>query len=104
MRSEVQPIEWAVFEKEVSSQPLTRKQYLAVELSDRIATHRGDPDLMSELKQVYRDDEIVGLCLNAAIAHAGHVLNEAVRLSPEEGAACTLPGQVEGPDETSPRS
>ena len=91
MRSEVEPIEWAVFEEEVSPEPLTRKQYLAVCLSDRIATHRVDPKLMAELKQEYNDAEIVGLCMNAAIAHAGHVLNEAVRLSPEEGAACALP-------------
>ena len=90
VRSEVEPSEWAVFEEEVSPEPLTRKQYLATLLSDRIATHRVDPELMTELKKEYRDDEIVGLCMNAAIAHAGHVLNQAVRLSPEEGAACSV--------------
>lgn len=102
MRSEVGPIEWAVFEDEVSPEPLTRKQYLAVCLSDRIATHRVDPELMAELKKEYSDAEIVGLCMNAAISHAGHVLNEAVRLSPEEGAACSLPGLTEDPEEASP--
>ena len=95
MRSEVEPIEWAVFEAEVSPEPLNRKQYLAVCLSDRIATHRVDAELMAELKQEYSAAEIVGLCINAAISHAGHVLNEAVRLSPEEGAACALPQLTE---------
>ena len=95
VRSEVEPIEWAVFEEEVSPEPLDRKQYLAACLSDRIATHRVDAELMAELKQEFRDDEIVGLCMSAAIAHAGHVLNEAVRLSPEEGAACSLPHPAE---------
>lgn len=95
VRSEVQPIEWAVFEPEVSPEPLTRKQYLAVLLSDGIAIHRVRPELIADLRSEYRDDEIVGLCMAAAIAHAGHVLNEAVRLSPEEGAACALPGHAE---------
>ena len=101
MRSEVGPIEWAVFEDEVSPEPLTRKQYLAVNLSDRIATHRVDAELMAELKKEFSDEEIIGLCMNAAISHAGHVLNEAVRLSPEEGAACTLPGLEENQAERS---
>ncbi len=96
VRSEVEPIEWAVFEEEVSPEPLTRKQYLAACLSDRIATHRVDRKLMAELKKEYSDAEIVGLCMNAAISHAGHVLNEAVRLSPEEGAACSLPQPADG--------
>ncbi len=100
MRSEVAPIEWAVFEPEVSAAPLTRKQYLAVCLSDRIASHRVDPELMTELKKEFSDAEIVGLCMNAAISHAGHVLNEAVRLSPEEGAACSLPLAAKEPEGT----
>ena len=100
VRSEVQPIEWAVFEPEVSPDPLARKQYLAVLLADGIASHDVAPELISDLRNEYRDDEVVALCMAAAIAHAGHVLNEAVSLSPEEGAACALPhlaeaGQVE---------
>ncbi len=91
VRSEVAPIEWAVFEAEVSPEPLDRRQYLAVLLSDGIASHRVGPELIAELRTVYREDEIVGLCMAAAIAHAGHVLNEAVRLSPAEGAACPIP-------------
>jgi len=57
---------------------------------------------MAELKKEYSDAEIVGLCMNAAISHAGHVLNEAVRLSPEEGVACSLPGLTEDPEEANP--
>ena len=102
MRSEVEPIEWAVFEEPVSPEPLTRKQYLAACLSDRLATHRVDPELMAELKTEYSDAEIVGLCMNAAISHAGHVLNEAVRLSPGEGAACSLPHPAQEHTESNP--
>lgn len=91
MRSAVEPIEWAVFEAEVNPEPLTRRQYLAVRLSDGIARHNVCDDLFEELKQEYSTPEIVGLCMAAAIAHAGHVLNEAVRLPPAEGVACPLP-------------
>lgn len=97
VRSEVEPIEWAVFEEEVSPEPLTRKQYLAVLLSDQIATHRVAPELMAELKREFREDEIVGLCMSAAIAHAGHVLNEAVRLSPAVGAVCSISRRKSSP-------
>lgn len=91
VRSEVQPIEWAVFEPEVNPAPLTRRQYLAVLLSDRFAAHDVPAALVRELRSEYSENEISGLLLAAAIAHAGHVLNEAVRLSPAEGAACEFP-------------
>ena len=44
-----------------------------------------------ELRKEYSTAEIVGLCMAAAIAHCGHVLNEAVRLPAGEGFACPLP-------------
>ncbi len=91
MRSAVEPIEWAVFEKEVNPEPLTRRQYLAVRLSDGVARHHVSDDLFNELKKEFSAEEIVGLCMAAAIAHAGHVLNEAVQLPPAEGAVCPLP-------------
>ncbi len=91
MRSEVEPIEWAVFEPEVNPEPLTRRQYLAVCLSDGIARHEVSEQLFAELKKEFSDKEIVGLCMAASIAHAGHVLNEAVRLPAAEGVACPLP-------------
>ncbi|MBI5119117.1 hypothetical protein HZA56_21845 [Candidatus Poribacteria bacterium] len=91
MRSAVEPIEWAVFEKEVNPEPLTRRQYLAVRLSDGIARHFVSDDLFDEIKKEFSIEEIVGLCMAAAIAHAGHVLNEAVQLPPAEGAVCALP-------------
>ena len=97
MRSEVEPIEWAVFEPEVNPGPLTRKQYLAVRLSDGVARHRVSDDLFDELKEEFSTEEIVGLCMAAAIAHAGHVLNEAVNLPAAEGAACPLPPR--GPEQ-----
>lgn len=91
MRSQVAPIEWAVFEQEVNPQPLTRRQYLAVVLSDRIARHAVPDDIFAEIKEEFTTKEIVGLCMAGAIAHAGHVLNEAVQLPPAEGMACPLP-------------
>ena len=91
MRSEVEPIEWAVFEPEVNPEPLTRRQYLAVCLSDGVARHYVPDALFNELKKELSIEEIVGLCMAAAIAHAGHVLNEAVQLPPAEGTACPLP-------------
>ena len=87
----MEPIEWAVFEPEINPEPLTRKQYLAVCLSDGIARHSVADELFEELKQEFSTEEIVGLCMAAAIAHAGHVLNEAVQLPPAEGVACPLP-------------
>ena len=91
MRSQVEPIEWAVFEPEVSPEPLTRRQYLAVCLSDGIAQHRVSDELFSEIRKEFTDREIVGLCMAASIAHAGHVLNEAIQLPAAEGVACLLP-------------
>ncbi len=91
MRSQVEPIEWAVFESEVNPEPLTRRQYLAVCLSDGIARHDVPDALFDELKTEYCTEEIVGLCMAAAVAHAGHVLNEAVKLPAAEGVACALP-------------
>ena len=91
VRSEVEPIEWAVFEPEVNPGPLTRKQYLAVCLSDGVARHSVSDELFEELKKEFSTEEIVGLCMAAAIAHAGHVLNEAVKLPAAEGVACPLP-------------
>lgn len=99
MRSEVEPIEWAVFEREVNPEPLSRRQYLAVCLSDGIARHEVSDELWKELTAEFTSREIVGLCMAASIAHAGHVLNEAVRLPAAEGVACPLParGQSAGP-------
>ena len=91
MRSEVEPIEWAVFEPEVNPEPLTRRQYLAVLLSEGMATHDVRDDLWTQLKAEFSDQELVGLCMAGAIAHAGHVLNEAVQLPAAEGVACPLP-------------
>lgn len=91
MRSQVEPIEWAVFETEIAPEPLTRRQYLAVRLSDGIARHSVSDDLFADLKAEFDDREIVGLCMAASIAHAGHVLNEAVQLPAAEGVACPIP-------------
>lgn len=91
MRSAVEPIEWAVFEAEVNPEPLSRRQYLAVRLSDGIAKHDVPDDLFEEVRTEFSTREIVGLCMAASIAHAGHVLNEAVRLPQAEGVACPLP-------------
>lgn len=91
MRSEVEPIEWAVFEAEVVPEPLTRRQYLAVLLSEAVARHEVSDALYSEVRVEYSEDEFVALAFAAAIAHAGHVLNEAVQLPPADGAACPLP-------------
>ena len=91
MRSVVEPIEWAVFESEVNPEPLSRRQYLAVRLSDGIARHDVPDGLFEEVRNEFSTREIVGLCMAASIAHAGHVLNEAVRLPQAEGVACPLP-------------
>ncbi len=91
MRSQVAPIEWAVFEERINPEPLTRRQYLAVRLSDAVARHVVPDDLFEQLQQEFPTQELVGLCLAAAIAHCGHVLNEAVRLPAREGAVCPLP-------------
>jgi len=96
VRSQVEPIEWAVFEPEIAPEPLTKRQYLAVRLSDAIARHDVPDDLFSELGREFGEREIVGLCMAASIAHAGHVLNEAVRLPAAEGAACPLPPRRPG--------
>lgn len=91
MRGVVAPIEWAVFEAEINPEPLTHRQYLAVRLSDGIARHAVPDDLWAELAAEYTTVELVALCLAASIAHAGHVLNEAVQLPAGEGHACPLP-------------
>lgn len=91
MRGQVAPIEWAVFEPDVSPEPLTRRQYLAVLLSDAMARHVVPDDVFGQVREEFTTREIVGLCMAAAIAHAGHVLNEAVQLPPAEGMACPLP-------------
>ena len=91
VRSEVAPIEWAVFEEQVNPEPLTRTQYLAILLSEGVARHDVSDELFEELREHYTTEEIVGLCMAASVAHAGHVLNEAVRLPAAEGVACPLP-------------
>jgi alkylhydroperoxidase family enzyme len=96
VRSQVEPIEWAVFEDEINPEPLTRRQYLAVRLSDAIARHHVPDDLFTALQREFDEREIVGLCMAASIAHAGHVLNEAVRLPAAEGVACPLPPRRPG--------
>ena len=68
VRSEVEPIDWAVFEPEVNPEPLTRRQYLAVLLSDGMARHDVPDDLWKKLKGEFSDQELVGLCMAAAIA------------------------------------
>ena len=67
------------------------RQYLAVCLSDGIARHEVSDELFAELEREFSHKEIVGLCMAASIAHAGHVLNEAVQLPAAEGVACPLP-------------
>ena len=91
MRSQVAPIEWAVFEERVNPEPLTRRQYLAVCLSDAIARHVVPDDLFESVRQEFSTEEVVGLCMAASIAHCGHVLNEAIQLPAGEGFACPLP-------------
>jgi len=49
-----------------------------------------------ELENEFSNKEIVGLCMAASIAHAGHVLNEAVQLRAAEGVACPLPPRNPG--------
>ena len=80
-----------MFEEQVNPEPLTRRQYLAVRLSDGVARHAVPDDLFAELKEEFSTQELVGLCLASAIAHCGHVLNEAVQLPAGEGFACPLP-------------
>jgi alkylhydroperoxidase family enzyme len=90
VRSEVEPLEWAVFEDEINPDPLTRRQYLVVRLADAVARHEMSDDLADELLQEFSETEFVALVMCAAKDHFVHVMNTALKLPPAEGSVCRL--------------
>jgi alkylhydroperoxidase family enzyme len=90
VRSEVEPIEWAVFEEEINPEPFSHRQYLVIRLADAVARHEMSDELAEELLQEFSEAEFVAMVMNAAQCHFVHVLNTALKLPAAEGSVCKV--------------
>ncbi|SRR6266540_6860150 len=90
VRSEVEPIEWAVFEDEINPEPLSHRQYLVVRLADAVAKHEMSDELADELLREFSEAEFVALVMCAAKDHFVHVMNTALKLPAAEGSVCKV--------------